>query len=123
MIAAGFEGISFTDSYVLGWERKGEDLTLHVELLLSIRHPQVEPYDKRKEHGCYKLGRILVSGCSSVVGLPTDSIPLRQDDDRGEYVDVAVICSIDVRDGTLIIDTLGLDTVEIKGRSCAVVFD
>ncbi len=94
MIAAGFEGISFTDSYVLGWERKGEDLTLHVELLLSVRHPQFEPYDKRKEHRCYKLGRILVSGCSSVVGLPTDSIPLQWDDDRGEYVDVAELARI-----------------------------
>ena len=123
MDVSGFDEVWFTDSYVLGWERKGAELFLHVELLLSDCHPNFEPYDKRKEYGCYKLGRILISGVGRVAGLHTDSMPLKWGDDLGEYVDVAEIHSVNIRDGKLIIETDNLDRVEIEGDSCEVVFD
>ena len=123
MTAKGFEEIEFVDSYLLGWEREGERLTLFTELPLTSLHPQFEPYDRRKEHGCYKLARIVASGCRAVRGLPSASKAPEWSSDLPEFEDVGSIYVLEVQDGRLLIDWSQLEAIEIEAAAFEVIID
>ena len=124
MDASGFEFIEFGDSFLLGWEREGERLTLYLNLLLTSFHPQFEPFDRRKEHGCYKLGRIVASGCRAVRGLPSASQALQWNRELMEFDDVADCICLKHGEGLLVLDTPDFDAdLEIEAASFEVIVD
>lgn len=124
MTAKGFEEIEFGDSYLLGWEREGERLTLYFQLLLTSLHPQFEPYDRRKEYGCYKLGRIIATGCRVVRGLPSDSRALKWNLELPEFDDVAETFVLEHRYGLLVLMSPDLDAdLEIEAAAFEVIID
>ena len=124
MTAKGFEEIEFVDSYLLGWEREGERLTLFFQLLLTSLHPEFEPYDRRKEYGCYKLGRLVATGCRVVRGLPSDSRALVWNPELPEFEDVAETIFFEQRDGLLVLKSPDLDAdLEIEAAAFEMIID
>ena len=124
MDASGFESIEFGDSYLLGWEREGERLTLFFQLLLTSLHPEFEPYDRRKEYGCYKLGRLVATGCRVVRGLPSASRALVWNPELPEFEDVAETFFLEHRDGLLVLKSSQLDAdLEIEAAAFEMIID
>jgi len=44
----GIDYIVFEDSYLLGWNISNDRIDLYCELLLTEKHPEFEPFDKKK---------------------------------------------------------------------------
>ncbi len=122
MINSKFENICLEDSYLLGWHKSIGTMTFNVELLLTENHHMFEPYDDEIEHGCYKIGKITISGYDAVEGLPFDRQPMKLNNRTNEYDDVAEIDEISELD-----DVVKIEADEycflIKGGNLSLIFD
>lgn len=120
---ADFDNISFEDSYLLGWEKGIGTMVFSVELLLTDRHRLFEPYDEESEHGCYKVGRIVVNGLMDITGLPCDKRELQWNSEMHEYADIAEIESLTLSNGSHLRIETDEFTFEVSGKSINIDFD
>ena len=122
-MTSDFEHIVFEDSYLLGWEKSTDKVVFNVELLLTAEHPLFAEYDDTTDHGCYKVGRIVVQHAHSVTGLPYDVHAMHWNNDTNEYDDIAEIDALDIIDKQEI--TIAADEMSIKaqGDSIGLEFD
>jgi hypothetical protein len=90
-----FDGIHWAHSYLLGWTTADAHLCLHVDLMLDERHVEFRPFDRKKEHGCYRLARLRADR-SSWRGLEPEQSPPAWNEEMNEYTDVAEIESAQV---------------------------
>ncbi len=97
------EKIWWEDSWLLGWEKVDDQLTLFVELHLLADHPNFTLYDRKKDFGCYKTARLVISDLQSLRGLPSGQHDVEWNDALEEYKDVGGIDVIEVgkEDGKL----------------------
>jgi len=96
-----FDKIWWEESYLLGWERESDTLTLFLELYVAEGHPAFEPYDKRKEFGCYKTARLVVNELRRADGLPSDHHGLKRNAALGEYEDAGSIAVMTIAEESL----------------------
>ena len=125
-----FDKIWWEDSWLLGWERKEDVLTLYVDVHLLRDHPLFEPFDKKKYFGCYKTARLVIGGLQSVSGLPSDRHVVEWNDALEEYKDVGDIDVIRVgrEDGKLAMEVGAARAsdcfrLEASGESIGLIFE
>jgi hypothetical protein len=125
-----FDEIWWEDSWLLGWEKKDDVLSLFVDVHLLRDHPLFEPFDRKKYFGCYKTARLSVSGPQQVSGLPSERHDLQWNPATDEYKDVGDIDVMNLDgDGRGFVMEVGAANVtdsfrlEIKGRSVDLIFE
>lgn len=93
--------IWWQDSWILGWRKDADSLTLFVELHVTRDHPAFEPFDRKKFFACYKTARLVVGDLQSVKGLPYDQHDLRWNKTfpGEEFDDVAEFENFDLKAG------------------------
>jgi hypothetical protein len=123
MINSAFNHISFEDSYLLGWEKSIGTMVLNVELLLTDKHHLFEPYNEESEHGCYKVGRIIIEDLVSITGLPCDRQELQWNEETHEYDDIAEIDSLLLLDDHSLRIEADEYMFEVNGGSIIIDFD
>ena len=81
-----FKGIMLEDSWVLSWVRFNDSLVFDVEFSLWPEHPQYEN-PKANEWTCYKRGKLIFEGISSIQGLLDIELvtPTVDPDDEHDY--------------------------------------
>jgi len=87
----GIDYIVFEDSYLLGWNISNDRIDLYCELLLTEKHPEFEPFDKKKIYGCYKTGRVEISDFMQHEGLPSLQCPISWNKNVNEIKDITEI--------------------------------
>jgi len=75
--------IDLWESYVLGWEHKGDELFIYIEAVLLPEH---QAYEKPTPElwACYKKARLLFKGVSSLEGYEELDIEKAATDASGE---------------------------------------
>ena len=78
------DGVSFTDTFVLGWSREVDRLVFDVEASLWPGHPAYEP-PRPGEWTCYKPARLVFEGVQDAEGLPDMASVPRSTDADGNW--------------------------------------
>ena len=120
-----FDKIWWEDSWLLGWERIDDKLTLYVDLHLLGNHPEFELYDRKKDFGCYKTARLVVSGLQSVTGLPSSRHDLQWNEVMEEFKDVGDIDAINVeKEASTLLMEVGAacasDCFRLEAEGCSI---
>jgi hypothetical protein len=102
---------------------KNTSVEFKVELLLLEKHPLFSLYDDKSEHGCYKVGRILVAELIAIKGLPSELQRMNWNEKLREYDDVAEIDSLIVSDGHVLIIQADELMIEAHGQSVTLILD
>jgi len=125
-----FDKIWWEDSWLLGWERAGDNLTLYVDVHLLQNHPLFEPFDKKRVFGCYKTARLVVSGVHQVSGLPSGRHDLQWNAALDGYKDVGDIDVMNVEEEgrRVAMDVSAARAadsfrLEVTGRSIDLIFE
>lgn len=117
------KNIDFSDSYLLGWKRESDKLTLYVELLLTEEHELFRKYNYETEYGCYKLGKFVISSIKLLKGLPCEKKEVTWNEKLNEHRDVAEIESLTIYENSKLSIKTDEFEIIISGNNIELLFE